>query len=112
MGQIVLDRLTGHVAAVDRIKATGVDVELVAPNRHVTVAEVGIRDLKMSFLCVLFGLPYKLHRDRYDDLVEWNADSLNIQFAGKNDRLTPWEKKISLEPHLGACFDTASFHGN
>jgi len=46
--KIKLDRLTGHVAAVDRIKATGVDVELVAPNRHVTVAEVGIRDLKRS----------------------------------------------------------------
>ena len=85
-----------------------VDVEMVAPNRHVTVAEVGIRDLKRSFLCVLFGLLYKLHRDRYDHLVDWNADSLNIQLTGKNDRLTPWElmckKKISMEYHLGASF--------
>ena len=108
LAKIVMDAAMWHVAAVDNIKALGVDVEVVGPNRHVTVAEVGIRDLKRSFLCVLFGLSYKLHRDRYENLVTWNTDSLNIQFSGKNDRQTPWElmhrKKISMEYHLGASF--------
>ena len=72
------------------------------------MAEVGIRDVKRSFLCVLFGLCYKLHKDRYENLLVWNVDSLNIQFSGKNDRQTPWElmhkRKICMEYHLGASF--------
>ena len=103
-----MDALPRHVVVVDNVKALGVDVEVVGPNRHVTVAEVGIRDFNRSFLCVLFGLFYKLHKDRYENLVVLNADSLNIQFLGKNDRQTPWElmhkKKISMEYHLGASF--------
>ena len=107
--KIVWDHLPAHVSIADRLETKlNIKIEFVPPGRHVTEAEVAIRDLKRDFLAVLCGLDHKLERQYYDELVDWCLDTSNMTLNGKNDLLTPWEQleqlKIRLEYYLGASF--------
>lgn len=106
---IIWDHLPAHESLVSKIENKyNITVQFTAPGRHVTQAEVAIRDIKRSFLAILCGLNYKLHREYYNELITWCTDTHNMLINIKNDKLTPWEQltktKIRLEYYLGASF--------
>jgi hypothetical protein len=107
--KIIWDQYASHIEAAAAIKrSTQIEIEYCAPGRHVTHIESDICEVKGAFMATLHGLPYKLQRRFYDNLIYFVVESINMLKSKSNPIMTPYEmvmkSQIRLEYNVGVEF--------